>query len=76
MNSERMKTMRFLQLGRHARNTDYSVGIIGGADGPTSIFISDGAWLWLRRLLEKTAVLAAAVAALGGVILLIRKRMK
>ena len=68
--------MRFLQLGRHARNTDYSVGIIGGADGPTSIFISDGAWLWLRRLLEKTAVLTAAVAALGGVILLIRMRMK
>ena len=68
--------MRFLQLGRHARNTNYSVGIIGGADGPTSIVISDGAWLWLRRLLEKTAVLAAAVAALGGVILLIRKRMK
>ena len=68
--------MRFLQLGRHTRGTDYSVGIIGGADGPTSIFISDGAWLWLRRLLEKTAVLTAAVAALGGVILLIRKRMK
>lgn len=67
--------MRFLQLGRHARNTNYSVGIIGGADGPTSIFISDGAWLWLRRLLEKTAVLAAAVAALGGMLLFfLRKR--
>lgn len=70
-----MNTMRFLQLGRHARNTNYSVGIIGGADGPTSIFISDGAWLWLRRLLEKTAVLAAAVAALGGMLLFfLRKR--
>ena len=41
--------MRFLQLGRHTRGTDYSVGIIGGADGPTKIYVSDGAWLWLRR---------------------------
>lgn len=68
--------MRFLQLGRHTRGTDYSVGIIGGADGPTKIYVSDGAWLWLRRLLEKTAILAAGVAALGGAILLIRRRLE
>lgn len=67
--------MRFLQLGRHTRGTDYSVGIIGGADGPTKIYVSDGAWLWLRRLLEKTAILAAGVAALGGAVLLIRRRL-
>ena len=66
--------MRFLQLGRHTRGPDYSVGIIGGADGPTKIYVSDGAWLWLRRLLEKTAILAAGVAALGGAVLLIRRR--
>ena len=68
--------MRFLQLGRHTRGTDYSVGIIGGADGPTKIYVSDGAWLWLRRLLEKTAILAAGVAALGGAVLLIRSRLE
>ncbi len=68
--------MRFLQLGRHTRGTDYSVGIIGGADGPTKIYVSDGAWLWLRRLLEKTAILAAGVAALGGAVLLIRRRLE
>lgn len=68
--------MRFLQLGRHSRGTDYSVGIIGGADGPTKIYVSDGAWLWLRRLLEKTAILAAGVAALGGAVLLIRRRLE
>lgn len=68
--------MRFLQLGRHSRGADYSVGIIGGADGPTKIYVSDGAWLWLRRLLEKTAILAAGVAALGGAVLLIRRRLE
>lgn len=68
--------MRFLQLGRHTRGTDYSVGIIGGADGSTKIYVSDGAWLWLRRLLEKTAILAAGVAALGGAVLLIRRRLE
>ena len=68
--------MRFLQLGRHTRGTDYSVGIIGGADGPTKIYVSDGAWLWLRRLLEKTAILAAGVAALGGAVLLSRRRLE
>ena len=68
--------MRFLQLGQHTRGTDYSVGIIGGADGPTKIYVSDGAWLWLRRLLEKTAILAAGVAALGGAVLLIRRRLE
>ena len=68
--------MRFLQLGLHTRGTDYSVGIIGGADGPTKIYVSDGAWLWLRRLLEKTAILAAGVAALGGAVLLIRRRLE
>ena len=68
--------MRFLPLGRHTRGTDYSVGIIGGADGPTKIYVSDGAWLWLRRLLEKTAILAAGVAALGGAVLLIRRRLE
>ena len=68
--------MRFLQLGRHTRGTDYSVGIIGGADGPTKMYVSDGAWLWLRRLLEKTAILAAGVAALGGAVLLIRRRLE
>ena len=68
--------MRILQLGRHTRGTDYSVGIIGGADGPTKIYVSDGAWLWLRRLLEKTAILAAGVAALGGAVLLIRRRLE
>ena len=68
--------MRFLQLGRHTRGTDYSVGIIGGADGPTKIYVSDGAWLWLRRLLDKTAILAAGVAALGGAVLLIRRRLE
>lgn len=68
--------MRFLQLGRHTRGTDYSMGIIGGADGPTKIYVSDGAWLWLRRLLEKTAILAAGVAALGGAVLLIRRRLE
>ena len=68
--------MRFMQLGRHTRGTDYSVGIIGGADGPTKIYVSDGAWLWLRRLLEKTAILAAGVAALGGAVLLIRRRLE
>ena len=68
--------MRFLQLGRHTRGTDYSVGVIGGADGPTKIYVSDGAWLWLRRLLEKTAILAAGVAALGGAVLLIRRRLE
>ena len=65
-----------MQLGRHTRGTDYSVGIIGGADGPTKIYVSDGAWLWLRRLLEKTAILAAGVAALGGAVLLIRRRLE
>lgn len=68
--------MRFLQLGRHTRGTDYSVGIIGGADGSTKTYVSDGAWLWLRRLLEKTAILAAGVAALGGAVLLIRRRLE
>ena len=68
--------MRFLQLGRHSRGADYSVGIIGGADGPTKIYVSDGAWRWLRRLLEKTAILAAGVAALGGAVLLIRRRLE
>lgn len=68
--------MRFLQLGRHGRQNDYSVGIIGGADGPTSIYISGSMEQWLRRFLEKTAVLSAAVAVLGGVILLIRRGLE
>ncbi len=68
--------MKFFQLGRHVRGADYSVGIIGGADGPTKIYVSDDAWLWLRRLLEKTAILAGAVAAVGGALLLIRRRVE
>ena len=69
--------MRFLQLGRHVHNTAYSIGVIKGADGPAAVYISDSVWGWLRRLLEKVAVLAWAAAALGGVILLLcRKRRK
>lgn len=44
-----------------------SVSIIGGADGPTAIFVS-GSWMPI------TAVLAIAIAAV--VILIIKKRKK
>ena len=49
-----------------------SIGVIGGADGPTAIFIAsppDG-WIWLLLLL------AAAAAAGIGIWLFLRRRKK
>ena len=66
--------MKFLEVGRHTHNHSYSVGIIGGADGPVSVYCSEDVKRSFRRLLEQTAVAAAAVAAIGGVILLLRAR--
>lgn len=44
-----------------------SVGIIGGADGPTAIFVTGNWWL-----LPLTAIAAAAL--LAGIIVWIKKR--
>lgn len=42
-----------------------SVGIIGGADGPTAVFVSGTVWPW--------ALFAAALLALALVLLLRKK---
>ncbi len=48
---------------------DHSIGIIGGADGPTAIFVT-GNPIWL-------AVYAAiAIAAVWGIIRLVKKLRK
>ena len=66
--------MKFLELGRHKKNQSYSIGIIGGADGPTALYCSDSVWTKLQKILEKVAVAAAALAFVGGVILCIRRK--
>ncbi|MGN1345522.1 MAG: sodium ion-translocating decarboxylase subunit beta [Eubacteriales bacterium] len=38
-----------------------SIGIIGGADGPTAVFVSGSLWDWLLPLLLLAALAAAAV---------------
>lgn len=45
-----------------------SIGIIGGADGPTAVFVAvpDGWW--------QLPAIAAAVAAIAVLVLVIRKR--
>lgn len=48
-----------------------SIGIIGGADGPTAIFVTGPApVLWLKILL------AAAIAAIGILFLVCRNKKK
>lgn len=46
-----------------------SVGVIGGADGPTAVFVSAAPFWWVPFVL-----IAAAVAAV--VIMLVRRRKK
>lgn len=48
-----------------------SVGIIGGADGPTSIFVSGNFSPWVIG-----AVIAVVAALAVGCVLFIRKRKK
>lgn len=64
--------MKFLEIGKHKHNQSYSIGIIGGADGPTALYCSESVYIWLRRILEQVAVLAAGIAAVGGVFLFLR----
>lgn len=47
-----------------------SVGIIGGADGPTSVIVSSPTWLIIATAIAVAAVLAAAV----GLILFLCRR--
>lgn len=68
--------MKCFEAGRYQHNRSYSVGIIGGADGPVKVYCSEDMGRWLRRLLEKTAVAAAAVAAVGGIILWLRRKIR
>lgn len=65
--------MKFLEIGKHKHNQSYSIGIIGGADGPTALYCSESVYVWLRKLLEKAAVLSAGIALLGCVLLFIRR---
>ncbi|MBQ7082849.1 MAG: LPXTG cell wall anchor domain-containing protein [Oscillospiraceae bacterium] len=48
-----------------------SIGVIGGADGPTAIFVTTSGPIWPLLLLG-----AAAVAAVIGLILWRKKRKK
>lgn len=48
-----------------------SVGIIGGADGPTAIFVSRNFSPWTVG-----AVIAAAAVLVAGCVLFIRKRKR
>lgn len=61
--------MRFLEIGKHKHNESYSIGIIGGADGPAAVYCSDSVTRWLRKWLARLAAAAAAVAAVGGLLL-------
>ena len=48
-----------------------SIGIIGGADGPTAIFVTSSPDWW------KDAIIAAvAVAVVAGIIIMRKKRKK
>lgn len=58
------------QIIRLTESMAYSIGIIGGADGPTAIFVT--APLWTRFLLP--AVLT--VLGIGGLLWLRRRRKK
>ncbi len=51
---------------------DASVGIIGGADGPTKIIVAGGFWDWVLELL----LLAVIIAAVVLLIRWLRKRKK
>mgnify|MGYP000332489869 CR=1 FL=1 len=46
-----------------------SIGIIGGADGPTAVFVSGGlSWGWIFALIGVAVVAAAALALLALVV--------
>ncbi|MBO5935284.1 MAG: hypothetical protein J6Q94_07320 [Clostridia bacterium] len=45
------------------------IGIIGGADGPTSVFVSTSSDLWIYAAI-------AAVVVIVAVVLIIKKRRK
>ena len=64
--------MKFLEIGKHKHNQSYSIGIIGGADGPTALYCSESVYAWLRKVLEQAAILSAGIAALGCICLFIR----
>ena len=48
-----------------------TVGIIGGADGPTAIFVTGGPTVWETLLLA-----AVGVAVIAGVVFFVRKHRK
>ena len=55
---------------------DASIGIIGGADGPTAILVSGSPWGLVLELLACILVLAAVVTAVVLLIRHFRKRKK
>ena len=48
-----------------------TIGIIGGADGPTAIFVTGGPTVWEVLLLA-----AVGVAVIAGVVFFVRKHRK
>ena len=48
-----------------------TIGIIGGADGPTAIFVTGGPTAWEVLLLA-----AVGVAVIAGVVFFVRKHRK
>ena len=57
-------------------SSDASLGIIGGADGPTAILVSGSMWGLVLELLTVLLVLAAASAAIVLLVRYLRKRKK
>lgn len=61
--AERMMTMMLAGI---------NVGVIGGADGPTAIFISAAPFWWVPFLI----IAALIAAAVWGIIRMIRRRRR
>ena len=57
-------------------SSDASLGIIGGADGPTAILVSGSMWGVVLELLAVLLVLAAATTAIVLLVRYLRKRKK